>query len=173
MDAIAKGYAVDQALAALVKSGVVGGMVDIGGEITCFGENQPGRDWLLGIQDPFSAQNENQLSEKPGWIVSLRDCAIATSGNYRRYITISGQKYSHIIDPVTGRPAEKLPSVTIIAEKTVDADALATAISVMGPEKGMELIEILANTEAFLIAGSSEKPELYRSSGFAKLDVLP
>ncbi|MCP4712707.1 MAG: FAD:protein FMN transferase [Planctomycetes bacterium] len=163
VDAIAKGYAVDRALNAVRRPGVRAALVDIGGEIACFGQDKPGQDWIVGIQDLFAGNLENPFSQKARWRVALRDHAIATSGNYRQYVTISNKKYSHIIDPRTGMPAEKLPSVTILAPLTEDADALATAISVLGPEKGLALIDSIPDTEAFLVAGNKEKPEFYRS----------
>jgi len=109
--------------------------------------------------------------EKPRWVVQISNCAIATSGNYRQYVTIDGNRYSHIINPLTGRPAEKIPSVTVIAPLAIDADALATAISVMGPEKGMELIESLPQTEALLVTSQNADSQVSRSSGFSKYEV--
>ena len=171
VDAIAKGYAVDRALAALRGPGVKSALVDIGGEIACFGGDHPRQNWIVGIQDLFSEENGNPLSQRVRWKLSLQDCSIATSGNYRQYVTIGGQRYSHIIDPRSGKPAEKLPSVTIIAPRTESADALATAVSVMGPEKGLALIESLAETEAFLVTGTSEELIIHRSSGFEKFEI--
>lgn len=171
VNAIAKGYAVDRALAAVRKPGVIAGLVDIGGEIACFGTDAPDKPWRVGIQDPFAEDLDNPLSQKARWIIELKDCAIATSGNYRQYITIQDQKFSHIIDPRTGRPADLLPSVTIIAPNTADADALATAVSVIGPKKGLELINSLPQTEGFFITGTNEKPEIYRSNGFGEYEA--
>jgi len=170
VDAIAKGYAVDRALNAVRRPGVRSALVDIGGEIACFGQDRPGKDWIVGIQDLFADNLDNPFSQQARWRVSLRDTAIATSGNYRQYVTISNKKYSHIIDPRTGMPAEKLPSVTILAPLTEDADALATAISVLGPEKGIALIDSIPETEAFLVAGTDEKPVFYRSKDFAAFE---
>jgi len=166
VDAIAKGYAVDRALNAIRRPGVRAALVDIGGEIACFGQDQPGKDWIVGIQDLFADNLENPFNQKARWRVALRDHAIATSGNYRQYVTISNKKFSHIIDPRTGMPAEKLPSVTILAPLTEDADALATAISVLGPEKGLALIDSIPDTEAFLVAGTGAHPKFYRSQQF-------
>jgi len=168
VDAIAKGYAVDRALEALRQGGVAAGLVEIGGEIACFG-----RQWVIGIQDPFANENDDPLSQQPRWRVRLQNGAAATSGNYRRYMTIAGTKLSHIVDPRTGRPADALPSVTVIASKAVDADALATAVSVMGPEKGLKLIESLSNTEAFLAAGTPDNVRIYRSTGFSEYEIQP
>ena len=166
VDAIAKGYAVDRALIAIRRPGVRAALVDIGGEIACFGQDRPGKDWIVGIQDLFADNLENPFNQEARWRVALRDHAIATSGNYRQYVTISNKKFSHIIDPRTGMPAEKLPSVTILAPLTEDADALATAISVLGPKKGLALIDSIPDTEAFLVAGTGENPKFYRSQHF-------
>lgn len=171
VNAIAKGYAVDRVLAALRRPGIVAALVDIGGEIACFGQRISGEDWLIGVQDPFALSNDNPFIVKPRWKIRLRNCAVATSGDYRQYTTIEGKKYSHIIDPRTGEPIRKLPSVTIIAERSVDADALSTAVSVLGLEEGMKLIESLPNTEALLVGGTGEKPQIYRSTGFNKYEV--
>ena len=171
VNAIAKGYAVDRVLAVLRRPGVVAALVDIGGEIACFGQRISGEDWLIGIQDPFAKSNDNPFIVKPRWKIRLRNCAVATSGDYRQYTTIKGKRYSHIIDPRTGKPIRKLPSVTIIAERSVDADALATAVSVLGLEEGMKLIESLPDTEALLIGGTGEKPQIYRSTGFGKYEA--
>ena len=132
---------------------------------------QFGERWLVATKEEvmiFSPDGGDALLSKK---VALKDCAVATSGNYRQYVTIGGHNYSHIIDPRTGLPAEKLPSVTIIAMKTEDADALATAISVMGPDVGLKLIESLPETEAFLVAGTAENPIIHRSSGFNNFEL--
>ena len=170
VNALAKGYAVDCVLSVLRRPGIAAALVDIGGEIAGFGRNRPDKDWLVGIQDPFAPDNEDPLNTKPEWVVRLHDCAVATSGNYRQYQTIQGEKYSHIIDPRSGQPAQKVPSVTVIAPLTIDADALATALSVLGPEKGLALIESLPNTEALIITGTREHPQLHRSRGFSQYE---
>jgi len=171
VDAIAKGFVVDQALAALDRPGILAAMVDIGGEIACFSRDNCEKIWLVGIQDPYAQENDNPLYEKPLWKIRLKNAAIATSGNYRHYVKIDGKMYSHIIDPRTGQPAQTLPSVTVIAPTTMDADALATAISVLGPDEGLKLIESQPGVEAFLVVGTSENPRLIRSSGFAQYEV--
>lgn len=173
VDAFAKGHAVDMALQALKQAGMDAGLIEIGGEIACFTTEKSPQPWLIGIQDPFASTNDNPLSQKPSWLIKLNNCSVATSGNYRHYATIANKRYSHIIDPRTGQPAEKLPSVTVIAPKTVDADALATAVSVMGVEKGLALIESLDDTEALLITGSSDNSQLHLTGGFDKYLVSP
>jgi thiamine biosynthesis lipoprotein len=166
IDAIGQGYSSDVALDALKIPGVEAAIVDVGGEIACFG-----RAWIIGIQDPFAVNNDDPLSESPRWKIRLSNGGVSTSGNYRHYKTIAGKIYSHIIDPRTGMPAEKLPSVTVIAPKAIDADALATAISVLGPEKGLELARSLPGVEVFLVGGTAKSPKLYRSEGFEKYEI--
>ncbi|MHC4658457.1 MAG: FAD:protein FMN transferase [Planctomycetota bacterium] len=149
---IAKGYAIDKAVEAMQECGATGGMVDVGGDIRCFGTPPRGRKkWLIGLQDPDKPEDWIGAS-KPSLVLKLTDAAIATSGGYRRFVLVEGKKYSHIINRKTGHGSDRLASVTIIANNAIDSDALATAVSVMGPEKGLALIEKLPNTEAILIA---------------------
>ncbi len=148
---IAKGYAIDRAIEAMQKSGAAGGMVDIGGDIRCFGVAPAARDsWLVGLQDPGKAVEGiggSALLLK----LKLVSGAVATSGDYQQFILIEGKRHSHIIDRKTAAGAQGLSSVTIIANNATDADALATAVSVMGAEKGLALIETIPETEAILI----------------------
>ncbi|MBN1125351.1 MAG: FAD:protein FMN transferase [Sedimentisphaerales bacterium] len=155
---IAKGYAIDRAVQVMREAGIPGGLVDIGGDVRCFGTPPPGKKhWTIGLQDP---QNEEDILLKLG----LNDMAVATSGNYRRFVLVGQQKHSHIINPSTRDSAAGLSSVTILAPKAVDADALATAVTVLGMEKGLQLIEGIPETEAMLI--SSNNPEhVIRTAG--------
>ena len=180
---IAKGYAIDKAIEALQSSGAVGGMVDVGGDIRCFGTPKGKSKWLIGLQNPGKTEAKEQrnkgtkltqydirntIYDMDGFLLTLRltNGAIATSGDYRRFFLIEGEKYSHIIDVKAGRSSDELASVTIIAKNATDADALATAVSVMGAEKGLALIETIPQTEAILIlTGSSE---LIKTSGTEK-----
>ena len=118
----------------------------------------------MHLQSPF--EEELLLT------LSLTDKAVATSGDYRRFFVIEGQKYSHIIDTTNDSANDELTSVTIICKKAIDADALATAVSVMGIKKGLALIEDTPQTEAILIRKrkdeSKEKYELIKSSGAEK-----
>jgi len=148
---IAKGYAIDRAIEAMQKSGAAGGMVDIGGDIRCFGVAPAARDsWLVGLQDPGKAVEGIGVGEL---LLKLKlvSGAVATSGDYQQFILIEGKRHSHIIDRRTAAGAQGLSSVTIIANNATDADALATAVSVMGAEKGLALIETIPETEAILI----------------------
>ncbi len=149
---IAKGYAIDRAVAALKQAGSVGGMVDIGGDIRCFGTPAKGKkSWLIGLQDPDLSQKDQNLL-----VLKLSDAAVATSGDYRRFVLIGDERHSHIIDTQTGQSAAKLSSVSVITEKAIDADVLATAVSVLGPEEGLKLIDSLDNTEAIIISSAGD-----------------
>ena len=154
---IAKGYAVDKAVEAMQKCGAIGGMVDLGGDIRCFGTPLKGKKhWTIGLQKPTSAKNiaGRDIMLK----LQLTNEAVATSGDYQQFVLIEGKRYSHIINRKTGTSTEGLSSVTIITNNATDADALATAVSVMGTEKGLKLIESTDDTEAILIpAGKTLK----------------
>ena len=163
---IAKGYGIDKAIEAAKKVGALGAMVDIGGDVRCFGIPAKGKDhWLVGLQDP------NLPADTPGLDIMLKlritNDAVATSGDYQQFVIINGKEYSHIIDRQTGTSSEGLSSVTIIADNATDADALATAVSVMGAEKGLALIENLPETEAILIP-SGPKLEFIKTTGAEK-----
>ena len=148
---IAKGYAIDKAVEAMQTAGAVGGMVDVGGDIRAFGAPPQGKnEWLIGLQDP--AETETVLNtDRYLLVLNLTDSAVATSGDYRRFVLIGDKKYSHIIDTKTGYGSDKLASVTVIAPNAADADALATAVSVLGQQKALVLIETIPETEAILI----------------------
>lgn len=152
---IAKGYAVDKAVEAMQTSGAIGGMIDIGGDIRCFGAPPEGRNhWIIGVQNP----NLEKDTTRHDIVLKLKltNGAVATSGDYQQFVLIEGKRYSHIIDRKTGTSTEGLSSVTIIADNATDADALATAVSVMGAEKGLALTEKLPGTEAIVITSQPE-----------------
>jgi len=164
LGAIAKGYAVDKAVEAMQRCGAAGGMVDAGGNIRCFGRHANRKIWLIGLQDPNTANNNVGLLHPEGSVetghvsvvLKLEDMAVATSGDYRRFVVAGGKKVSHIIDTSTATGANKLSSDTIIAAKAVDADALSTAVNVLGVEKGLALIESLNGVEAILITAGPD-----------------
>ena len=158
LGAIAKGYAIDKAVEAMQQQGAVGGMVDIGGDIRCFGKALGGKNnWVIGLQDP-NLGSELMLTVKVG------DEAVATSGDYQQFILIEGKRYGHIFDRETGSSAGNLSSVTIICPNATDADALATAVSVLGREKGLALIETMPQVEAILISAGPDYT-IIKSSG--------
>lgn len=134
----AKGYAADEAIRVLTEYGVLGAIVDLGGNISCMGQNPNTKDgkWRIGLQKPFSATGEYDE------IIEIKSGAVVTSGTYQRYFEKDGKKYHHIIDPKTGHPAEReYSSVTIVAQNSLYADCLATACFVMGEEDGRALAE--------------------------------
>ncbi|MHC4681992.1 MAG: FAD:protein FMN transferase [Planctomycetota bacterium] len=161
---IAKGYAIDKAIEAAQRCGATGAMVDIGGDVRCFGTPPKGREhWVIGVQDPNLAV---EGLGGGGLLLTLRitDAAVATSGDYQQLVLIEGKRYSHIMDRRSGSSAEGLSSVTIIADNATDADALATSVTVMGAEEGLALIEKLPRTEAILIS-SGPKYEITKTGG--------
>ena len=130
LSAIAKGYAVDRVALFLEAAGIGNYLVEIGGELRGSGVNDRDTAWRVAIEIP-------QLPGGVQAMVNLQDMSIATSGDYRNYITINGQKFSHTIDPRTGHPVKhQLASVSVLDTDTMTADALATALMVMGPEHG-------------------------------------
>jgi len=151
--AIAKGYAVDRAIDILIKFGINSALVNAGGEIKTIGN-----DWVIGIQHP---RNQNQVIEK----VNLGGMSVATSGDYEKYFELNGKRYHHILNPKTGYPADSLISVTVLNKSCTIADALATAVFVLGQSKGLNLIENLPGTEAMIIDNQMNK--MY-SAGFKK-----
>ncbi len=145
LSAIAKGYAVDRVGRSLKQLGYENFMVEVGGEVTTSGERAAGGPWNVGIEKPNS---ETGLAdtERSHRVVELSGKAVATSGDYRNFIDINGQRYSHTIDPKTGRPVKhKMAIASVVADDCMTADALATAVMVMGREKGTELCEKLGS----------------------------
>lgn len=139
---IAKGYAVDNVVALLKAAGVSNGIVTAGGDSRLIGDHR-GRPWMLGVKHP---RGEEHVITLP-----LADSAISTSGDYERYFEEDGVRFHHIIDPAKGESADELLSVTILADHSVDADALSTTVFVLGPEKGLKLVNSLAGISAILI----------------------
>lgn len=138
--AIAKGFAVDKIAEMLKRHGVRNYLVEVGGEIVAAGTNPKGKDWSIGVTKPvddsLSVNSEMQM------VVSLTDCALATSGNYRNYYIKDGRKYAHTINPKTGRPAESdLLSATVIAATCAEADAFATGFMTLGREKTLDVLK--------------------------------
>jgi len=163
--AIAKGYGVDAVGNYIFSRGLKNYIVEIGGEIAVRGKNGD-KLWRVGIDRP-------QYNEQPGAeleeIIQLTNAGIATSGDYRNYFVAEDRVYSHEIDPVSGRSIiTGVASATVIAPDCMNADGLATALMVMGAEKGIKMIENIANTEAFMILRDKEGFKEVMSSGFDK-----
>jgi thiamine biosynthesis lipoprotein len=163
LGAIAKGYAVDRAAALLRERGFTDHIIEAGGDTFVSGSKGE-KSWMVGVQNP----------DGPGTVGALpaRDEAVVTSGDYQRFLEHEGKRYSHILDPKTGWPRERSAapkSVTLVAPNTTDADAFATAVSVMGAAKGMALVESHKEIEAVIITRDGE---IRISSGLAGRLVL-
>jgi len=134
MSAFGKGFAADRIADWLEDEGFLDYLVEIGGELRLAGVNAHGEKWAIGIEAPLVDQR------RPYMVIRLTDSAVATSGDYRNYFEANGKRYSHTIDTRTGRPVtHALASVTVVDSSGYRADALATALFVMGPEEGMRL----------------------------------
>jgi thiamine biosynthesis lipoprotein len=161
LSAVAKGYAVDRVSRALNALGAHDHMVEIGGEVVARGRNASGQPWRIAIEQPDS------LARSPMDVVSLDDEAMATSGDYRNYLEIEGTRYSHSVDPRTGRPVtHALASVTVVATDCASADAWATALTVLGPDEGIAV----ANREgiaAFFLVRNDDGFERRASAAYA------
>ncbi|MEL6388770.1 MAG: FAD:protein FMN transferase [Bacteroidota bacterium] len=150
---IAKGYAVDQVGELLESFGTTNYLVDIGGESTARGIKQNGSIWRMGINrpDPKAELDDIVL------ILELKDASLATSGNYRNYHEVNGQKYGHTIDPFSGIPyQDSLLSVSVITNECIDADGIATACMAMGYDKASTFIESLDDVTACYIIGRAD-----------------
>ena len=150
LSAIAKGYGVDQVVDALAMSGLENFMVEVGGEVRALGVNPQGRPWRIGIERPIPGTRAIDL------VVPLSNLALATSGDYRNYYEIEGQRISHTIDPRTGNPiTHTVASVSVVHSSCAEADAYATGLLVLGSE-GFELAEQLDLAAYFLFRDSGE-----------------
>ena len=133
LSAIAKGYAVDRVAERIADEFAPNYLVEVGGEVRAAGLNAKGTPWTVGIEKP------TEFTRSLHSAVPVRDRAMATSGDYRNFYVVNGKRYSHTIDPRTGRPVEhELASVSILAETCMKADSWATAVSVLGPEAGAD-----------------------------------
>jgi len=130
---IGKGYAAEMAKALLKREGVKSGIVNASGDLTTWGLQANNKPWTIGIANPDNAH-------LPFSYMNVTDMAVATSGNYEKYVTINGKKYSHTINPKTGLPVTGIKSVTIISPNAEIADAMATPVTIMGVKAGINLI---------------------------------
>lgn len=165
-NAIAKGYGVDIVGELLESSGIEDYFVEIGGEVRTRGQHPEGRPWRVGIERPAESMLASQTAQQ---VVNLGDEAMATSGNYRNYIERDGQRFTHILDPVSGRSKEtSMLSATVIAPDCMTADAWATAFVVMGVENALELVESDSSLEAyFILAGEGDAYDIRMTSGMS------
>ena len=141
---IGKGYAAECAKKILKQNGIESGIVNAAGDLTAWGYQENGEAWTIGIADPN--KKESVFST-----FNITNTSVATSGNYEKFVIIDGKKYSHTIDPKTGYPISGIKSVTIIAENAEIADALATPVTVMGIEVGLNFINQIPNVGCIII----------------------
>jgi FAD:protein FMN transferase len=161
LSAIAKGYGVDQLAELLVTQGFANYLVEIGGELRASGHNVRAEPWRIAVEVPDTRQRA------PYQVIELQDMGMATSGDYRNYFERDGVRYSHTIDPADGYPIRhNTASVTVLAPTTARADALATAINVMGAERGLALAEA-QGLAVFVILKHADGFEARHSSAFA------
>jgi len=159
---IGKGYAVERSLPILRRAGLRDFMIQAGGDLYV-GGRQDGRFWRLGINDPRGREGDSFAT------VDLTDSTFSTSGDYARFFMKDGVRYHHILDPSTGQPARLCRSVTIAAASPVLADAVAKGVFILGPEKGMALVERIPNLEAVIVTA---KNAVLVSSGLKERFVL-
>jgi len=145
---IGKGYAAEQAKIIMKEAGAESGVVNASGDLTTWGRQPNGQAWTVGIVNP------NVKNEVFSYM-SISDMAVATSGNYEKYVMIGGKKYSHTIDPRTGYPVTGIKSATIITTNAEIADAMATPVMIMGIRTGLDMINQIKNIEAVIIDDSN------------------
>lgn len=142
---IAKGYAVDRCFEELARRGIENFMMNIGGNLRVHGKSRPERSWNIGVRDPFDSGNIM------GTVLLPSGMALATSGNYERFVTIEGRRYAHIIDPRTGMPVEGMAGVTVLCPSAAQADAMSTALFVLGPEEASTVLASTPECHAILV----------------------
>jgi thiamine biosynthesis lipoprotein len=151
---IGKGYAAEMAKAVMQNAGVTSGVVNASGDLAAWGHQPNGKPWTIGIVHPDAA-------DMPFSYMSVTNMAVATSGNYEKFVMIDGKKYSHTINPKTGLPVRGIKSVTIISPNAELCDALATPVTTMGVTTGMHLINQLKDIECVII---DDDNKLYTSN---------
>lgn len=154
---IAKGFILDFVIVKIKEAGIKAALVNIGGDIRAYGKKPDGNYWEVGIEHPRSKERSDKMIST----LELVNESIATSGDYQRFFEWNGKRYHHIFDPHTGYPADKCVSVSIIAKTAMISDALATAVFVLGPEAGQQLLKKYPGTKALIItAGPTQKDGL-------------
>ncbi|WP_027381775.1 FAD:protein FMN transferase [Epilithonimonas caeni] len=141
---IGKGYAAEMAKRLLRQRGVVSGIVNASGDLTTWGNQANGKPWTIGIADP-------DHSKQPFSYMNITDMAVATSGNYEKFVVINGKKYSHTINPKTGMPVSGVKSVTVFCPNAEIADAMATPVSIMGIDAALNMVDQINHLECVII----------------------
>ena len=164
LSSIAKGYGVDAVADVVRDQGFRDFLVEIGGEVFGKGTRPDGGPWRVGISRPRSDAAPDEIYR----VTPLRDAALATSGDYRSFFASGGVRYSHVLDPRTGRPvANGVVSASVLAPDCTLADGLATAVMVMGKDAGLALLERLPDVEGLVVVGTTDgRLEDHATSGF-------
>ena len=163
LGAIAKGFAVDQAWQCLLQAGYTNLLVDLGGNLRAIGEASPGRGgWRTAIRSPFDR------TTIIGSFLMHHGEAVATSGNYERFVEINGIRHAHILDGRSGYPVHGMASVTVIAPDAMTADLLSTTLFILGPHQGLSLLHRYPGCDALWIPDTPDNPHLLSSPGFAE-----
>lgn len=152
---IGQGYIADKVKDLLFSKGCVSGIVNVSGDINAWGKQPDGKPWTVGIVNPL---NKNKIFAT----FPLENSAVETSGSYEKFVVFNGIRYSHIIDPRTGYPAQGVVSVSVFAKQTEIADALATGIFVLGVEVGLDLVNQLKGIECIIV---DDKGKIHSSKG--------
>jgi FAD:protein FMN transferase len=167
-NAFAQGYSVDVVSDFLKSKKIANYIVEIGGEVYAKGKKPNGENWTIGIEKPIDNKETNNPLKA---IVKLENLAIATSGNYRRFVVEDGVKYAHHIDPKTGYPTKNnLLSASIFSKKCIDSDANATGVLVMGLEKAKDFLTIHKELQAYLIySDENGNYQIYQTDGLKSI----
>jgi len=161
---IAKGFAADEVAELLRNAGVKSALLDFGGNILTVGAKPDGSPWRIGVQTPDASRGEFL------GVATVRDMSLVTSGTYERYFEVDGVRYHHILDTTTGYPVQNgLESVTIITEKSIEADALSTLVFALGLDKGLQFAEERRGVEAILVTDDNG---VYTTSGVSEFFEL-
>lgn len=169
LSANAKGFGVDHAAAAIQAAGCTNFLIEVGGELRAAGQKADGTTWRIGIDRPtvdlFGPRDLQQVIEVGDW-------SVATSGDYRNYREVEGNRVSHLIDPRSGYPiTHNLASVTVLAGDCMTADGLATAISILGVDEGLNLLAKYPDTHAYFILRDGDGFLVQESDGFGRFKV--
>lgn len=163
---IAKGYATAQALAVLERHGIHSAMVHAGGDMALGDPPPDAPGWRIAVA-PL------EPGQPPSQFLSLSRCSVAASGDTWQYVTIDGKRYSHIVNPKTGLGLTEHATVTLVAPDGLTADAMATAVNVLGPEQGLKLVEETPGAAAHILRVHADKPEVFQSSRWKELPIAP
>jgi thiamine biosynthesis lipoprotein len=161
---VGKEYAADQVAELLKARGVESALVNLLGDVRTVGRRGDGKPWVIGVQDP---------RDRRCFRFTLRakaDCGIATSGDYERFFEVDGVRYHHILDATIGQPARGIASATVVAPTAFEAGRLATAAFLLGPERGLRLLETSASVEGAII---TEAGDLLATPGLTRISDLP